>query len=187
MLKHITILTLISLSFCEETTTEPTQDDNVIVLNDDNFDDYIKSNEHVFVKFYAPWCGHCKAMAKPYASLAKKMHEGTTGVKIAKVDATESKGLASRFEIQGFPTLKFFKNGEPIEYKSGRTESEIENWIMKKTGPSSNLITTPEDYTTHQNENISVLYHGPEDEEESLKKYQAFASEYDDIKFAHSH
>jgi len=30
---------------------------------------------------------------------------------VAKVDATENEELARRFEVQGFPTLHFFKNG----------------------------------------------------------------------------
>jgi len=44
---------------------------------------------------------------------------------LAKVDATIEKELAERFDIEGFPTLKFFTSQNPIEYTGGRTEPEI--------------------------------------------------------------
>lgn len=50
-------------------------------------------------------------MAPDYAKLGKKVHDESTKIKIAKLDATVHKDMASKFDIQGFPTLKFFING----------------------------------------------------------------------------
>lgn len=85
-------------------------------------------------------CGHCKQLAPEYAKAAKAL--ANAPVKLAKVDATENDALAKSFEIRGFPTLKFFKNGSPSDYNGGRTETEIVAWLNKKTGPACVTATT---------------------------------------------
>ena len=109
-------------------------------MTDANFKDFINSKKYVLVKFYAPWCGHCKKMAPDYAKLAKRVHAESEDVFIAKLDATEQKAAASEYSIQGFPTLKFFVNGQPIDYQGAREEEPMYNWIQKKTGPASKLV-----------------------------------------------
>ena len=46
-------------------------EDNVVALTNDNFESTVLGNPHnTIVKFYAPWCGHCKAMRPAWASIA---------------------------------------------------------------------------------------------------------------------
>lgn len=47
------------------------------------------ADKDVLVEFYAPWCGHCKALAPKYDELAEKF-EGVSSVVISKIDATEN-------------------------------------------------------------------------------------------------
>ena len=79
--------------------SEVPQDENVYVMTDSNFKDFVNSKKYVLVKFYAPWCGHCKKMAPDYSKLAKRVHSESEHVFIAKLDATEQKTVASEYSI----------------------------------------------------------------------------------------
>lgn len=64
---------------------------------------------------------------------------------MAKVDATVNNKLAERFGIQGFPTIYWFKNGVHSEYNGGRSENDIVNWVLKRSGPPSNHLGSCEE------------------------------------------
>ena len=65
------------------------------------------SDKGWFVKFYAPWCGHCKSLAPTWSEF-KRLHYDDLNV--AKVDCTSSEGspLCSMMEVRGYPSLLFF-------------------------------------------------------------------------------
>jgi thiol-disulfide isomerase/thioredoxin len=62
-----------------------------------------------FVKFYAPWCGHCKAMASDWDVFADT-HFKEGDLKVAKVDCTHDGGKnpCKDFDVKGYPTLIYF-------------------------------------------------------------------------------
>ncbi|KAJ8468060.1 hypothetical protein OPV22_030612 [Ensete ventricosum] len=122
----------------------PTIDEtDVVVLTDGNFSDFLAKHRHVMVEFYAPWCGHCQALAPEYAAAATALRG--EDVVLAKVDATEENELAQRFELQGFPTVLFFIDGVHKDYPGQRSRDAIVTWIKKKIGPGVQNITTIEE------------------------------------------
>jgi len=108
---------------------------NVLDLTASNFDEVVNGDKNVFVEFFAPWCGHCKALAPEYEIVADA-YVKESNVVIAKVDCTVEKDIASRFGVTGYPTLKFFKKGktEPEAYNSGRTADDIVSFINRESG-----------------------------------------------------
>jgi len=134
------------------------------------------------VEFYAPWCGHCKKLAPEYSNAATALKAAGSSVVLAKVDATVESDLAEKFGVRGYPTLKFFRNGDAIEYDGGRTEKEIINWVTKKSGPASKTLFTEEEIQNFlKSDGTRILGYVSEDQEPvwlkaaGSEKVQAFA------------
>ncbi|KAG5386113.1 hypothetical protein IGI04_037583 [Brassica rapa subsp. trilocularis] len=116
---------------------------DVAVLTKDNFTEFVGNNSFAMVEFYAPWCGACQALAPEYAAAATEL-KGVAA--LAKIDATEEGDLAQKYEIQGFPTVFLFVDGEMRKtYEGERTKDGIVTWMKKKASPSIHNITTVEE------------------------------------------
>jgi protein disulfide-isomerase A1 len=164
-------------------TTEVKEEEGVLVLTDANFDEVIKNHQYLLVEFYAPWCGHCKKLAPEYAKAAQALK--ADNLFLAKVDATEQKELGKRFEVQGYPTLKFFINGTPVEYEGGRTEIEIVNWVRKKSGPASREAKTSAEVEDHKNKNEVLAVFFGDASHPSHSTFEAVAKGFDDVSFVY--
>lgn len=113
---------------------------HVVVLKESNFSEFVQKTRFVMVEFYAPWCGHCQALAPEYAEAAEELKDEE--VVLAKIDATEETELAQKFDVQGFPTVYFFVDGIQKPYTGHRTKDSIVSWLKKKIGPVLQNITT---------------------------------------------
>ncbi|KAM5329020.1 protein disulfide-isomerase A2 isoform 1-T1 [Glossophaga mutica] len=85
--------------------------------------------KNVFIKFYAPWCTHCKEMAPTWEALAEKYRDHEDII-IAKLDATANELEA--FPVHGFPTLKYFPAGQGqkvIDYRGARDLETLSKFL----------------------------------------------------------
>ncbi|BES92610.1 unnamed protein product [Nesidiocoris tenuis] len=103
------------------------------VLTDDSYEAQLSSGTH-FVKFYAPWCGHCQRLAPTWESFATK-YRANKGVTIAKIDCTVNRDACSSYNIKSFPTLLWIKDGQTVEkYQGARSAEDLSTYVEDKLG-----------------------------------------------------
>ena len=96
-------------------------------LSPANYDEKT-AGKTVFLKFFAPWCGHCKAMKGDWDNLMAKYADNAK-ILVADVDCTaDGKPLCEANGVKGFPTLK---HGDPAnleDYEGGRDYAALDTF-----------------------------------------------------------
>ena len=133
-------------------------EDQVIILEDHNFEEALSLYPSLLVEFYAPWCKFCQQLAPMYARAAQRLILHDPPIHIAKTDATVHIESARKYNIEGYPTLKFFSSGVPTEYTGIKNEDGIVNWLIKRIDPPAKPLETFEDLLSFIDQNpISVV------------------------------
>ncbi len=104
---------------------------NVVKLTPETYDTIVNDgSKDVFVKFYAPWCGHCVRMAPAWEELAKS-NAANENLVIAEVDASQYQELAQKNGIRGFPTIKLFTKGNKagIPFQGARDLAGMDSFL----------------------------------------------------------
>jgi len=109
--------------------------DKLDALNDltaDTFADHVAVGNH-FIKFYAPWCGHCQRLEAVWSELANSLEYDAT-VSISRIDCTQHRPICQDFDVNGYPTLLWFVDGKKVEkYRGSRSIEEFKAFIEKRT------------------------------------------------------
>ncbi|KAG6890196.1 hypothetical protein C0992_002853 [Termitomyces sp. T32_za158] len=101
---------------------KPNSDGQVLSLTDKSFASTLAQGP-MFVKFFAPWCGHCKKLAPVWKQLAHAMKDK---LNIAQVDCEANSALCNAHNVKGYPTLVYISTGGiNSEYNGGRKLDQL--------------------------------------------------------------
>ncbi|KAF4523839.1 hypothetical protein B566_EDAN013607 [Ephemera danica] len=115
----------------------PASTERLIDLSEDNFNSHVANGKH-FVKFYAPWCGHCQKLAPTWEELAHSDLPQTKGVSVGKVDCTMNRVLCNTLDIKGYPTMLWFEDGKKTEkYQGSRSLEDLLEFVSRMASGSS--------------------------------------------------
>ncbi|KAK9053805.1 hypothetical protein SSX86_024879 [Deinandra increscens subsp. villosa] len=138
------LLLLITLALCVVVPSisghEFEVNGKVLELDESNFDAAISSFDFVFVEFYAPWCGHCKRLSPQLDKAAPMLSGFKKPVVIAKINADKYSRIASKYEIEAFPTLKIFMHGVPTNYYGPRKSDLLVRYLRKFVAPDVTVL-----------------------------------------------
>jgi thioredoxin 2 len=83
----------------------------------------------VLVDLWAPWCGPCRMVSPALERLARDM---AGRIKLVKVNVDAAPGVASRFSVQGIPTLLLMRRGQVVARQTGaQPEPALRAWLEK--------------------------------------------------------
>merc|ERR1711934_1233838 len=107
---------------------------SAVELTPDNYDE-MTSGKSVFIKFLAPWGGHCKSMKPAWDQLMEEFKDSKTAC-VADVDCTVHQDLCSKHGVQGYPTIKYGDPNNLEDYQGGRSFDDLQTFAKENLGPT---------------------------------------------------
>lgn len=108
---------------------------HVVDLTPENFDEHVGKDKAVLIEFYAPWCPHCQELHPVYGELGASLISSSE-VLIARVNAEKHETLGERFQIEGFPTIRWFpaqSNKPTARYYQGQLNLDsLKKYVDRK-------------------------------------------------------
>jgi len=140
---------------------------SVLSLGPDNYQS-ATAGKTVFIKFFAPWCGHCKQMAPDWEKLAGEWSSSPVGL-IAEVDCDNdvNDDICASAGVEGFPSLKWGDIDNLQDYSGSRDYESMALFASENLKP----ICSPSNLdlcTDEERETIEKYTNMPIDELEDL-------------------
>lgn len=143
-------------------------------LKTDTFKDFVAEHSLALIEFFAPWCGHCKALAPEYEEAATQLKE--KNVPLAKVDCTVEADLCREYGVEGYPTVKVFRGLDNIKpYQGARKAPAIVSYMTKQQLPAVSILNkdTLEEFKT--TDKVVLVAYISADDKSSNQTYSTLA------------
>jgi len=155
--------------------------DDVVELTTSNFpSEVLKSGDVWLVEFYAPWCGHCKSLTPEYKKAATKL-KGIA--KVGAVDMTKHESFGRQYDIKGFPTIKLFIKGKPLDYQGGRTADAMVDYVKREVAAQQNVKSSKSSSDKKDSSSSSSKKSKKSSDDSKAKVFDLTESTFDSLVF----
>ncbi|GAA97228.1 uncharacterized protein L969DRAFT_84341 [Mixia osmundae IAM 14324] len=151
---------------------------DVLELGKDTFRSTVDSSDLLLAEFFAPWCGHCKALAPHYEEAATALKE--SNIKLAKIDCTQEADLCAELGVNGYPTLKVFRNGKEADYAGTREAPGIISYMKKQALPAVSDVTSSNHDEFSKTDKVVIIAYLDSTDTEHKETFTKFANTHRD-------
>ncbi|KAI9291770.1 thioredoxin-like protein [Neoconidiobolus thromboides FSU 785] len=97
--------------------------------------EHILSKGYTFVKYYAPWCGHCIHFRPTWLSLSHELssYKKSKNLQMVQFDCDAESDFCRDHGVTGYPSLKLYKDGELIKgfTEFDRSLNNVKKWLLQ--------------------------------------------------------
>ena len=86
----------------------------ILINTEQELENILKNKKSTFILFYAPWCGFSQRFLPIFEKCALD-----TSLQCYRMMVDELPQLCERYQIEVYPTIIFFENGEPVHRLDG--------------------------------------------------------------------
>ena len=131
------LLSLYSISSTQINLAAFPEEDGIMVLTDETFEEAENTYDFLFVHFFAPWCGICEMSLKDLAKELPEIKKEVSNVGFAKIDGTYYRKFYNKYDANGFPTVFLVAKGQKIsEYNGAKKANLIIEWLNERILPT---------------------------------------------------
>ena len=94
----------------------------------EDFQQTVEKGGILFIDWWAPWCGPCRAFAPVYEKVAETNPDAT----FAKINTDEEQELAAAFNIRSIPTLMIFRDKVLLFAQAGAVPQSVLEELLQK-------------------------------------------------------
>ncbi|WP_199484580.1 thioredoxin family protein [Peribacillus glennii] len=103
----------------------------IVIESEQQFNETIKDERPVVVKFFAGWCPDCKRMD---AFLPSVLESGFTEIPLFEINKDAFPDIAESYDVMGIPSLLVFKGGEKLGHlhsANAKTPEQVSEFLSK--------------------------------------------------------
>ncbi|KAI8150188.1 thioredoxin-like protein [Fennellomyces sp. T-0311] len=164
-----------AVSEADDTLVPPNPDGVSIDLDGNGLEAVKQSGQTWFIKYYAPWCGHCQNLAPAWEQMAKDLRRQ---VNVGEVNCENHRDVCVNNGVHGFPTLKLYTAGAEHEYHNDRSLVSLVSFATKMAGPTVINVNWGQLETRLFQEPVALVYLYADERDAATRLLQQVAQQF---------